>query len=228
MMDIIILVIILVFAIVGYYRGMVKSIITLCSSIVALAMSFVVYPLVNQILRLTVLYTLVYSGVFDKVKGADFGKGLQSQGKAITSNIDWLPKFLTEQIVNNNNNAMYKLLKVNTIQEYISTYITDMIMSMIAIVMTWFLIKVVLVWVLKAMGSIIEKLPIISQCNQLGGLIAGLLKGILTLSIIALIIPTFIAIPSLSQLGNVMQDSMILQILYEHNLVIWLYQYFMG
>lgn len=226
MVDLVILVIILLFALVGYKKGLIKEVITLASSILALALALVVYPAVNMILKVTALYTLVYAGVLEKVQAINFGRGLQSQGKAIVENITWLPSSLTEQLVSNNNTAMYELLGVHTIEDYISTYITDMIISMIAILVTWFLLKVVLVWILKFMGMIIEHLPIISGFNHLGGLVAGILKGALTLSIITLITPVLITIPSLSHIGEALELSYIAQWFYEHNLVIWLYNYF--
>ena len=227
MVDIIILIGMLVFALVGYKKGLIKEIITLASSIMALVLAFIVYPVVNAILKVTALYTAIYSGVSEKIEAINFGKGLQSQGKAIIENITWLPDVLTEQIVSNNNTAMYELLGVRTIQEYISTYITNMIIGMIAIVVTWFLLKVVLVWVLKVIGSIIECLPVISSFNHLGGLVVGVLKGALTLSIIMLLIPVLITIPSLSHIGEIYDVSIFAQWFYEHNLVIWLYNYFM-
>ncbi|MBP3889296.1 MAG: CvpA family protein [Cellulosilyticum sp.] len=226
MIDLIILVIILIFALIGYKKGLIKEIITLVSSIMALVVAFIIYPAINAILKVTALYTVIYSGVLEKVQIIDFGKGLQSQGKAIIENITWLPSYLTEQIASNNNTAMYEMLGVHTIQEYISTYITDMIIGLIAILVTWFLIKVALVWVLRIMGSIIEHLPIISGFNHIGGLIVGIFKGALTLSIIVLIVPLFITIPSLSHIGESLEMSYLVRWFYENNLVIWLYNYF--
>lgn len=228
MVDGVILAILLVFMIAGYHRGLIRTVVTLGSSIAALALSFIVYPAVNAILKVTALYIMIYTGVLEKVEKIDFGKGVQSQGKAITSNIKWLPDILTDKIISNNNTAMYEILNVHSIQEYISTYVTNMIISMIAILITWFLIKIVLMWGLRTSAGIIEKLPVVSNFNHLGGAIIGIIKGLLTLSIIALIIPTMINIPNFSEIGTQIQDSFLAQQLYNHNLVIGLYNYFMG
>ena len=143
MIDIVILIMMLFFVIIGYKKGLIKELITLAGSIMALLMAFVIYPAINSILKVTALYTIIYTGVFEKVQNINFGKGLQSQGNAIIENITWLPKVLTEQIRDNNNSAMYEVLGVHTLHEYISTYITNMIISMLAILITWFLIKIV-------------------------------------------------------------------------------------
>ncbi|MBE6023049.1 MAG: hypothetical protein E7231_07425 [Cellulosilyticum sp.] len=227
MVDLIIIIMMLLFIIVGYKKGLIKELITFSSSLIALVLAFIVYPVINALLKLTALYTIIYTGVLGRIEKIEFGKGLQTQGKAIVEQITWLPKVLTEQIKDNNNTAMYELLGVHTLEEYISTYITQMIISLIAILVTWFLIKVILVLVLKMVGSIVEHLPIISGFNHLGGGIIGTIKGVLTLSILALLVPVMLTIPSLSELGMNLETSYLLDFIYKHNLVIELYHYFL-
>lgn len=225
MIDLIVILILIIFATLGYKRGLIQSVITLCSSIVALVLSFVVYPAINMFLKLTPLYASVYEGVFKKIEVIDFGKGIQSQGEAILQNITWLPQFLTMQIKNNNNTAMYELLGVKTIQEYISIYIANMIISLIAILITWFLLKFVLVVILRAIGSIIEHLPVISSFNNGGGLIFGLIKGTLTLSVIGLVIPMFITLPAFQDISQSIEASILTKWMYDNNFILLLYNY---
>ena len=225
MIDLIVILILIIFATFGYKRGLIRSVITLCSSIVALVLSFIVYPAINMFLKLTPLYTSVYEGVFKKIEAIDFGKGIQSQGEAILENITWLPQFLTLQIKNNNNTAMYELLGVKTIQEYISIYIANMIISLIAILITWFLLKIVLVVVLRALGSIIEHLPVISSFNHGSGLIFGLVKGALTLSVIGLIIPVFITLPGFQDISQSIEASILTKWMYDNNFILLIYNY---
>ena len=226
MIDLIVILILVIFAVIGYKRGLIRSAITLCSSIVALVLSFVVYPAINMMLKLTPMYTSIYEGVFKKIEAIDFGRGIQSQGNAIVENITWLPEFLTIQIKNNNNTAMYELLGVKTIQEYISMYIANMIVSLIAILITWFLLKVILGTVLRMLGSIIEHLPVISSFNHGSGLIFGLVKGIVTLSVIGLIIPLFITLPAFQNISQSIETSVLTKWMYDNNFILMIYNYF--
>lgn len=226
MIDLIVILILVIFAVIGYKRGLIRSAITLCSSVVALVLSFIVYPAINMILKLTPIYTSIYEGVFKKIEAIDFGKGIQSQGNAIVENITWLPEFLTMQIKNNNNTAMYELLGVKTIQEYIGIYIANMIVSMIAILITWFLLKVILGTVLRMLASIIEHLPVISSFNHGSGLIFGLVKGIVTLSVIGLIIPLFITLPAFQDISQSIEASTLTKWMYDNNFILMIYNYF--
>lgn len=225
MIDLIVILILIIFAGVGYKRGLIQSVITLCSSVIALVLSFIVYPALNMLLKLSPLYTSVYTGVFTKIEVIEFGKGIQTQGNAIIDNITWLPGFLTEQIKNNNNTAMYEFLGVGTIQEYISTYITNIIISLIAILITWFLLKVVLITILRILGGMIEHLPVISSFNRAGGFVFGLTKGLLTLSVIGLIIPMMLALPVFQSISQSIQASLVTKWLYDNNFILLIYHY---
>lgn len=226
MIDLIVILILVIFAVIGYKRGLIRSAITLCSSIVALVLSFIVYPAINMMLKLTPIYTSIYEGVFKKIEAIDFGRGIQSQGNAIIENITWLPEFLTIQIKNNNNTAMYELLGVKNIQEYISMYIANMIVSLIAILITWLLLKVILGTILKMLASIIEHLPVISSFNHGIGLVFGLLKGAITLSAIGLLIPVFITLPAFQNISQNIESSILTKWMYDNNFILMLYNYF--
>ncbi len=226
MIDLIVIVCVIIFGIVGYKTGLIRSALTLVSTVVALILSFIAYPLVTVVLKITPLYQVIYKFVSSQVDKIDFTGGLQSQGNAIVDNITWLPELLTQQIKNNNNVAMYDLLGVSTIKEYVSVYITQMLIGILAILITWVVVKFFLTIMLKAMGGIVEHLPVISTFNHAGGFLFGLVKGVLTLSIIGLIIPILIGIPVIEQLNMAIKTSVVAKWLYENNLILILYNYF--
>lgn len=226
MIDLMIIVWMILFIAVGYRKGLIRTLITFSSSIIALILTFIVYPVVKEIiLKVTTLYTLIYTNVFEHIQGIDFGRGLQTQAKSIVENITWLPKVLTEQIASNNNTAMYEYLGVTSIQEYISAFITNTIIALVAILVTWLIIKIALGIGLELISGIIEHLPVISSCNHLGGGILGGLKGLLTVSIVVLVIPMIMMNPSFGELGSLVESSYLAQWIYKYNPIIWIYNY---
>lgn len=220
MLDIIILIILLIFAVVGSRRGLIDATLTFLSSLGALIVSFIVYPLVNIVLKMTPLYTNINQWISDKIGTINFGTGIQSQGKAITENLTWLPDFIGESLVKNNNTEVYKVLGVQNVVDYVSLSITNVIVAMLALLITWFILKWVLVGSLRMVGNMVAKLPVISSFNHLGGFVVGLVKGLLTLWIIALLIPCIIAIPAYQGLETYIQTSILFKWLYENNLVL--------
>ena len=225
MLDLSVIMVVSIFGIIGYRRGFIKSILTFGTSIIALVLSFIVYPMMTMLLRITPVYTWIYQTISKKVEDISFGGGLQSQGDAITKNITWMPDILVEQVKNNNNTAMYDLLGATNIKEYISLYVTQKLMGMLALFLTWVVLKIILTTVIKLLSGIIEHLPIISTFNKQGGLCLGIIKGILMLSIVGLIIPILIEIPSIQSIYLEIQSSYLSKWLYENNLIIMVYNY---
>lgn len=223
MVDIIILAALGVFGLIGYKKGLMKSILTLGSSLIALILSFIVYPIMTIVLRATPIYNWIYKMVGEKVGSMEFNGGVQSQGEAIVQNITWIPKILAEQIKNDNNTAMYKILGATNIKEYIILYITQMLIGLLAILLTWIILKLVLGIVIGLLSTIVEHLPVISTFNRQGGLCIGIVKGLLILSLITLTLPILMEIPTMSNIQSAIQGSYIGKWLYENNLIIIIY-----
>ena len=227
MIDKIVIVILLIFAVIGYKKGLIRSVVTLLSSVLSLILALFIYPLTNMILKITPLYTSIYNGTLKQVETIDFGKGLQTQGNAILENITLLPEMITEQIKANNNTEMYRLLDVHSLQEYIATFVANIAINLLAIIVTWLIIKVGIMLLSGSLGGIIEHLPVVATFNRAGGLLFGVVKGIFMLSIIGLIIPVFINWPSFMPLYESIEESVLTKWLYNHNLIISIYDYYL-
>lgn len=228
MLDLIIAISILIFAIIGYHRGFFDQITGLMSTVLALVLSLIVYPVINMLIKASPIYMKIFNWTLSKVEPIDFGSGVQSQGEAILENIKWLPTFIVEQIKNNNNTALYEVLGASTITEYISYFITNIIIALISILITWIILKVMLRILLKGTGKVIKQIPVVSGINQVGGLCIGLIKGLITLSIIGLMIPLVTMIPTFSQLEEYIEVSKIASWLYENNIILLLYKQIMN
>lgn len=220
MLDLCILAILLIFAFIGSKRGLIDAALTFFSSLGALILSFIIYPVINVILKMTPLYIHINEWINNRLSGINFGSGVQAQGRAITENITWLPQFIGETLVKNNNTEVYKVLGVQNVVDYVSISITNVVIAMLAVFITWFVLKCVLVGSLRMVGNMIAKLPVISSFNHLGGFLIGLIKGLLTFWIVTLIIPCIIAIPTYQGFETYIQTSILFKWLYENNLVV--------
>lgn len=225
MLDLGITIIICIFAIIGYKRGFIKAALTLGSSVLALILSFIVYPLVEMLLKISPVYEWIYQMINNKIKDITFSNGLQSQANTITENISWIPDILVEQIKTNNNKAMYDVLGVTNVKEYISVYITQILIGLLAILITWLTLKIVIGIAVRLIVGIVEHIPVVSTLNRQGGGCLGILKGILILSIVGLIIPIFIDIPVIQNIDSAIQTNYIAKWLYENNIIIIMYDY---
>ena len=228
MIDLIVIGILVIFAVMGYYKGLVRTALTLISSIVALLLAFVVSPVTNTILEMTPVYQWVTDGVQSKVSEINFIGGIQSQAATIMEEITWLPSVIVEQVKMNNNPAMHRLLGVSQIEDYVSMYITQILVGLVALLISWLIIKLMLNVAVHMTSSIVEHIPIISGVNKQLGLVLGILKGWLTLSIVICVLPLFSQLPMLQDLMKALDTSFLLKWLYENNLVLIGYNYLMS
>ena len=221
MIDLIVILIILISAVIGYFRGLIKTLMQLASSILSLVISFAIYKPVEYLLKLSPIYTAIKEWVFEKIGSPDLlGLGAQSQAKEIGKLTSWMPGFIGSQIAKNNNQEVYALLGVNNIIDYIVTYIANIIVMGLALMVTWVLVKIILMIIMKAL-DIVAKLPVISTFNRWGGLIAGILKALLALWLVMLIIPVICSIEGMPDFQTLINSSLLAKILYDYNLILF-------
>lgn len=221
MLDIILILILAVFTVRGYARGAAKMLASILQLVIALLGAYILYPVLAHILIKTPLYDSIFVIVFEKVKGLDFGTGLQTQGANIINQITWMPKFVLENIVASNNAAVYQALNVSTINQYVAAGITQVIINCLAVFILWGIIHLLLFSILQTFVKIIEMLPLISQANKMVGLVVGFIQGFLILSIFGLIVP--IVASKIPEFGALVEQSLITQWLYTHNIFMAIY-----
>lgn len=132
-----------------------------------------------------------------------------------------LPKAIREKLIEDNNSVVYEALGVSEFEEYISNYLSCMILNAISfigtLVITRFLVKVVFV-----MADIIEKLPVIHGMNKTMGVLFGFLQGIVILWIGCLIVTAFGATKTGQQILALIQESVVLSFIYNNNCLLLL------
>lgn len=218
MIDLIILAIILITALIAAKVGFIRTVYQLLSSVIALVLAFFVYPIIESILKLTPLY----EGVKTWVRGLlpEVGNiGLQAQSAMIQDSLQWMPDFIIDKIVKNNNPEIYQLLGVNNLIEYIVTSVANLCIMGIAIVLCFILIKIGLTIGVGVL-DLVAKLPLLKTANKWAGFIVGLVKGVVIVWVICLIIPLLMMIPQFSELKTLIEQSILMDYFYNHNFIL--------
>lgn len=171
--DLIIIAIILLFTFLGYKRGFVKLAIKLCTFIIAVAVAFMLYkPIANVIIDNT--------GIDESIE------------KTITSNI--LPEGTSadEEIDLDMDLPSIILEKSENTVHSIATSISTTIIETGSLLIIFVAVKIILKFV-TIIADLIAKLPILKQFNKLGGTIYGVLEGLLIVfvgfAVVSLIAP---------------------------------------
>jgi len=171
--DLIVVGIILLFTFIGYKRGLVKIAFSLCTFIIALIVTLVLYKPVSGLV----------------ISNTEFDEKIEN---AIIDNI--LPEGISanEEIdLNLKDNLYNSLLKegTNTIQGVAETFSTKIIET-ICFLLLFTVAKIALRFV-TFFADLVAKLPILNQFNHLGGVIFGFLQGVLIVLVLLALVSLF-------------------------------------
>jgi uncharacterized membrane protein required for colicin V production len=213
-----VLAILIGYAIYGRYRGFIKTVFMLFSTIVALILTIWISPVISDQVQQN---DKIMNYVTQKVsKVVDAGK----MGNKKTDELNFigklkLPKTMKNALIENNTADVYKAMAVDNFKQYVSNSISRIIINA-AVFLAIMLIVTIGFAVLCEALNIISKLPLINGLNKTAGLFAGVLQGIIIIWI-GCIFLTMLSSTSLGQsMFTQINESPFLSTIYNNNLLL--------
>ena len=200
LIDIILLLIISITTFVGYKRGLIKIAFKFISFILAVIISIILYKPISN-------FVITYTPIDDNLEQT-------IANRLSSSNIT---KKETDNIISN----YYSNIKNSSIS-MVSEGIAKAIVNVGCILLVFIISNIILLF-FKFSGDLIAKLPLIKQCNSIGGFIYGLLQGFLLiytfLALVAIISPVI----DINNFINIINSSIITNIMYNNNIILILF-----
>lgn len=131
-----------------------------------------------------------------------------------------LPEVVKEKMIQNNNISTYQSLAVERFGDYVSAYLTRMIVNGAAFVVA-FLITIILLHVILHAVDLVTKLPVVNEMNRFGGLLLGAVQGIVWVWIIFWVITLLGNTPAGEMLIETIRSDRILNVVYDWNVLMW-------
>ena len=192
-LDVAILLLIGISTFIGYKLGLIKVAFGILSFIIAILISLLLYrPISNVITNHTPIPEKIESQIESR---------LTSENKESTSFID--------NYYNNAKNASAKMIAKN---------ITSTIINIGSALIVFLLVRIILLF-LRFSTDLIAKLPLIKQCNQVGGFLYGIIAGFVIVYLIFTIISILSPLMDLSTFLKVINSSIIGNIMYNNNII---------
>lgn len=200
LIDFIIVGIILLFTFIGYKRGLVKIAFSLCTFVIALIISLILYkPISTLVINNTEIDEKIENTIIEKI----LPEGVSQ----------------TEEIELKEEDVYHAILKGNkhSIQSIAETFSTKIIES-IVMLLIFIIAKIVLRFV-TLLADLIAKLPLLNSFNHLGGIIFGFFQGCLIVLVVFALISLFTPMIEESLINNI-NNSKIGSKIYNHNILI--------
>jgi len=214
--DTIVLVVIMAFALIGLKRGFIKTCFSFVPGIFSLFAAGKMYPYVSRFLRGTPIYKWITKSV---------GKALNLEGNAsdinsseIIKNLS-LPDFFKESLMENNNSAVYEILDVSGINEYISEFMANIFLNIFSFIFIALLITI-LFKILFVMLDVISKLPVIHGINSFAGIVVGAMEGVVLLWVVFVVTVFFVSGQKLDVFYTSLESSVIAMPLFKYNIIL--------
>lgn len=194
--DLIIIAIIVLSTFIAYKKGLVKLAIGLCSFVISIAITFVLYqPITNLVINVTGIDEAIENSIYEKANEV-MEENKKEEG-------------ITNQIMETTKNEM--------LPETARTLAINIVTGGVIIVL--FIATKIALRFVSALADMVTKVPIISQLNEVGGMIYGLIRGILIIYVVLLIAGIPAQINPDNEITKNIEQSQLGKAMYENNIL---------
>ena len=216
----ILLIVLTVFAIQGFRKGMVRTAISMVFFIIVIGVTSWLNPYVGDFIREKTSWQEEIQQRCWEILIQKIEKQMEVSISSEQELIDGLPlpKTMKEKLAENNNTEGYSQMAADSFADYLAGYLAYAIINGIAFVISFVLTILIVKMILYAV-DILTELPVISLMNRLGGLALGLVQGILWIWIIFFFVALLCNTTPGIYLMNLIQSDPVLSALYNYNLL---------
>ena len=202
----------------GYRKGFVITVFNFCSLLITLFLTNLLYPFVSALLRSIGVFTALKSSVAGVLPLDDLTAGAGAAQTDFISGLA-LPGFIKDALLANNTSEQYASLAVNTVGDYVSSFLAWLILNAISMLLV-FVVVFVLMKVAAVALNILTKLPVIHTLNKLLGVAVGLLQGTLFTWLVLAILVGLFATNQSFPVGTLLPETIVAKWFHESNIIL--------
>ena len=215
-MDIVVVVFLLIFAVIGFAKGFFRGLVDLGGVILAFVIAINLGSLLANGLQ-------SFFGLRDTIGAAlenwllsieGFDTVLTEEGISAALEKIGIPSFICAPIAESAA-ALVQEQAGLTIAQALSTIFASYLLSFLCGILVFILCRLFLKLLAKLLTKIVDKIPFVGLLNRILGFVLGLLIGIIYLYIVLSVLSV---VPS-EPLQQTLQNTVIIQFLYHHNLL---------
>ena len=205
--DLIVVAVLIACTYVGYKRGLTQSLIRILSFAIAVCIAFMFFkPISNVVIDNTQVDENIQTSIvqiFEKEESTDEKKEEKSP--------------ILERISNEAEKATEE--KKDEIVRTSAEKVSRNIISILVFLGLFIVARIVLSFV-KALTNLLTRLPLIKQCDKIGGVVYGILEGLLIIFITLALITLISTISNNYEIMNIINNSYIAKYLNEYNILL--------
>lgn len=214
-LNIIIFGVIVLFAFLGYKKGLIMTVVDLGCWVLSIFGAYIFSPILNKIIQKTNFFQEL---VITISQGLNFGEIAKNGQRTMIESFN-LPTNMENYLLSNNNPDFYLVNGISSIEQYVGFVIASIIVGIASFVAVIIIIRIS-IGLIKGIFGLFSNLPIIKSFDKMGGLIAGLGKGFIIAWLIMLLILVFIETNQYQEYMTIIEESKFLSFVYSTNIFI--------
>lgn len=201
-LDIVIVILILLGAIVGYRKGLVGIVVSLASIILSIVLSFILQtPISEALYNDTGVGKIVEQTVYNNLTSSN--KDEENENNIYDNIINSIIGEQTKELTN----------------EQIAKTVTMFILKGLSFILIFIVVSIIC-YIIQAVLNLVFSLPLLHSVNKFGGAAAGIIKNLLKIYILLAIISFIAPMDIMEPVIKVINNSMVTKVLYENNLLV--------
>ena len=226
LIDIIIIGIIGLSVLFGFYRGFVSSVLNAGSGLLAFALSFVLYPTLaaaiqgnDELVRTLLHYTDASSRLGDLNLAITNVVQLGQQGiQDVLAKVS-LPPPLDSLLASNIQNTVFEASGISTVSDYVSQTVVQASINILCFLASFVILYILLAILINAIKAVF-RLPLLKQLDWLAGGVFGFLRGLLICLAAFTLVPLVMTVVPVDFLTEMIDQSVLAPVFSSGNLIL--------
>ena len=208
LIDLVVIAIVLLNVMLGYKKGLINVIFSICAFLIALILTVVLYkPIANMIINNTEIDEKIEEIIIQN--NTDSPNNETQEDEENTTN---LQQYIESKIQDTTNEAKNQAIEI------VANSISYRAIEIITGIMLFIVVRIIVI-ILKFFIEGIAEIPIIKQFNEIGGLLYGVLRGLLIIYVAMLIIGVAGQINPENTVHQSLNSSYIGKMMYNNNIL---------
>lgn len=209
LIDLVVIAIVLLNVMLGYKKGLINVIFSICAFLIALILTVVLYkPIANMIINNTEIDEKIEEIIIQN--NTDSPNNETQENEENTTN---LQQYIESKIQDTTNETKNQAIEI------VANSISYRAIEIITGIMLFIVVRIIVI-ILKFFIEGIAEIPIIKQFNKAGGIVYGLLKSIIILLLLLTLMFLVISINGNGLIADAINSSYITKFLYENNIIV--------
>ncbi len=219
--------IIVITGVIGYYKGLIKTVLSMATIVVSLMLTSMIAPKVSEILcENETVYSSVYDALNDNLDlsevtealAAQAGEKLDEAAQAEILEKVGMPPVVKEIIIESGNLERFANENSDKFEGYLYSLLTDLIINASSYVVVFIVVSIILA-VIASVLNIISKLPVLKSLNRMTGAMLGVVEGFVIVWLFFILVSVLPGNEFMEKCNEDIQDNVVLTYLYDNNII---------